>query len=222
MELSIVALLLAKNKSPHLGMLQEQRYTEMANYYQRNNNGEPFPLPHFVEMAYAVLRLSDRRLVTNQLAALEALLAYKMVVRRQVKGASGATVEEWRFRHDTVIEYFAVQKFLPKAYLDSSYALWRQHLDDTRFRGVFLLLAVLLKPDDAKLLGEHILDRAVERGDHTLSDEYLRRLKRRGLALLVPRHDQAFCRRRSLTRQQRRNCACWVRRFWNSSHASCE
>ncbi len=54
-----------------------------------------------------------------------------------------------------------------------------QHLDDARFRGVYLMLASLLPIAQATHLKETFVDRAADTKDHDLSDAVVQILKAR-------------------------------------------
>ncbi|MCH8978406.1 MAG: diaminopimelate decarboxylase, partial [Armatimonadetes bacterium] len=66
----------------------------------------------------------------------------------------------WRFRHDKIMEFFIVQWFLRN---DS---LQMEHLSDERFRGVYFLLANLMKKKDARELREKLIQYAARSRDH--------------------------------------------------------
>jgi hypothetical protein len=53
------------------------------------------------------------------------------------------------------------------------------HLDDLRFRGVYLLYAQTAAMDVARRLRDQLVLRAATTRDHALSDEFVRRLSLR-------------------------------------------
>lgn len=91
------------------------------------------------------------------------LEAHKMVYKRMfLKGKDEIT--NWYFRHDKIVDFFLLQVFLGDP------SKQEQYLNDARFRGVYFLLAKFLPLDDANALRERLLDEAVDRRDHTVSD----------------------------------------------------
>jgi hypothetical protein len=51
-----------------------------------------------------------------------------------------------------------------------------QYMDDPKFRGVYLLFAQTAELKVARRLRDFVVTRAAETRDHTLSDEFVRRL----------------------------------------------
>ncbi len=54
-----------------------------------------------------------------------------------------------------------------------------QHLGDSRFRGVYFLLAMLMPLTDAQTLRERLIDYAADTKDHTVSDTFVQLLRAR-------------------------------------------
>jgi hypothetical protein len=54
-----------------------------------------------------------------------------------------------------------------------------KHIDDPRFRGVYLMLASQLPLEQARILKDSLVDRAAETKDHHLSDGVVQILKTR-------------------------------------------
>ncbi len=102
---------------------------------------------------------------------------HKLVVTRQSKSADGTVKIEWLFRHDKIMEFFIAQTFLGRGN-DRP----QQHIGDSRFRGVFLLLATLLPLDAATALRERLVDYAADTKDHTVSDTFVQVLRGRKAA----------------------------------------
>ncbi|MGB3512203.1 MAG: hypothetical protein WBA93_23795, partial [Microcoleaceae cyanobacterium] len=172
MDLTIVSQILAQGKTPDLLNLQQQQYNVMAAEYDRANF-HSFPLADFAETAYQ-MRLNDEiNIPLEWKKELHCMENYKMVLRRQrhVEGDSGS---QWYFRHDKIQEYFIVQTFLGQ-----ENQKLEQHINDPRFRGVYLLLATLLPFDQALLLREKLLTNAAETKDHVVSDGFIQRLDSR-------------------------------------------
>ena len=54
---------------------------------------------------------------------------------------------------------------------------WEAHIGDTRFRGVYLLLALQAPLDVAKDIRDRLTDHASDTRDHSLSDEFWKVVK---------------------------------------------
>lgn len=170
MDLTVVAQLLASQKQPDLLRLREQQYFTMAEDYQRIYLGRSFPLGVFAELAYR-LRLESQVQIPSanfddELLCLE---RHKMVVRRQRSGEGGNGLTQWFFRHEKMADFFVAQSFL-QATDDRQ----TQHFADSRFRGVYLLLASLLPEAQKMALREQLIQYAVRNNDHVLSDAFIR------------------------------------------------
>lgn len=169
MELTVVAQLIANGKKPNLLYLREQQYETMDVDYKQKNQGRPFPLDSFAEMTYK-LRLNSQSLIpyedfTNEIPRLE---DHKMVVRREKLGEDGKPQTQWFFRHEKIADFFIAHSFL-KATDDRQV----QHFADSRFRGVYLLLATLLPESKKMLLREQLIQYAAKQNDHMLSDAFV-------------------------------------------------
>jgi Adenylate and Guanylate cyclase catalytic domain len=57
--------------------------------------------------------------------------------------------------------------------------LWEEYIEDTRFRGAYLRIAETWEPRHADLVRERLIVNAADKGDHTTSDEFIRRLEKR-------------------------------------------
>ena len=173
MDLTIVSQILAQGEIPDLLNLQQQQYKVMADDYQHKHL-RVFPLAEFSETAYQ-MRLNDEINIPSDSGKdeLHCMERYKMVLRRQryIEGDSGS---QWYFRHDKIQEYFIVQTFLGQ-----NNQKVEQHINDPRFRGVYLLLATLLPFEEALLLREMLLQNAAETKDHVVSDQFIQRFNSR-------------------------------------------
>ena len=96
-----------------------------------------------------------------------------MVVRRELVDRAKQATTEWHFRHDKIMEFFIVQTFL------GGNERPVQHLGDSRFRGVYFLLAMLTPLSEAQSLRERLLDYAADTKDHTVSDTFVQLLRSR-------------------------------------------
>lgn len=172
MDLTVVAQLLDNQKHPDLLRLREQQYATMAEDYQRIYLGRSFPLKTFSEMAYR-LRLESQVQIPeadfgDELLCLE---RHKMVVRRQRAAEGRVGLTQWFFRHEKVADFFVAQ-----AFLQATDDRQTQHFADSRFRGVYLLLATLLPEPQKMALREQLIQYAACHNDHLLSDAFVRRV----------------------------------------------
>ena len=100
-----------------------------------------------------------------------------MVVSRQWKDEKGEAKKEWYFRHDKIMDFFLVQNFLGNSAEIEARLIDR--MGDSRFRGVYFLLATLLSLDDAKKLREQLIQYAADTKDHAVSDTFVQLLRTR-------------------------------------------
>lgn len=150
-----------------------QAFALASNRYLESYSRE-FPRRAFALKAVE-LRLRDVNYLSVEEFSNEQppLLQYRLLVMRSMYDVSGKAVQAAVFRHDIVMDYF-----IYFAFLDDE-ALQILHVNDARFRGVYLLFAERAPPERARLLRDLLVIRAAETGDHTLSDEYVRRLNAR-------------------------------------------
>ena len=179
MDLTLVALMLSQGQQPNLFRLQEQQYQLMAAEYQREWKRE-FPLTRFSQAVYQ-MRLNDETTIPSSKFKRELISLedekYKIVISRQRRNEKGGIEKSWYFRHDKIMEFFLVQNFLGGS--EAVRERVDRHINDTRFRGVYLLLANLLALDDALELRERIIEYAANNKDHTLSDKFVQLLQLR-------------------------------------------
>jgi HEAT repeat protein len=164
MDLTVVSRMLSYGRKPDLLHLREQQFGQMAMTYREMHSAD-FPLKKFSEAVYQ-MRLAEEAVIPDGFEEeLKRMEAEKMVVRR----GSG-----WRFRHDKIQEFFIAQTFLGKANPRMS-----EHMDKPEFRGVYLLLALLLDVEEARALRDMLVEHAAETREHTLSDEVVSIFKAR-------------------------------------------
>ncbi|MBW4693704.1 MAG: HEAT repeat domain-containing protein [Lyngbya sp. HA4199-MV5] len=177
MELTLAAWMLADDKQPDLFNLRQQQYEQMAEQYRRTWN-QDFPLKQFSEAVYQQWLLDQKALPAdkfyNELLCMEDE-KFRMVVSRQWKDAKGEAKKEWYFRHDKIAEFFLVQTFLGKG--ADAEARLLDHIGDSRFRGVYFLLATLMDLEAAKDLREKLIQYAADTKDHTVSDTFVQLLR---------------------------------------------
>jgi hypothetical protein len=174
MDLTTAALILAGGERPTLSSLQDQQFGQMAADYKRNHAGEVVPLTKFSESVYDARLRDDTALpIADFFSLIQEMVAHKMALEQYEVDADKKPITKWVFRHDKVRDYFLMQAFLAKE------ERIPQHIDDPRFRGVYLMLASLLPLDQATELRETLVDRAAETKDHYLSDAVVQILKGR-------------------------------------------
>ncbi|GAB1543892.1 hypothetical protein NUACC21_65680 [Scytonema sp. NUACC21] len=209
MDLTLVALMLSQGKQPNLFRLQEQQYQLMAEEYQREWQHE-FPLKKFSQVVYQ-MRLNDESAIPDdefkqELTSLEDE-KYKMVVSRQWENNKGESQKSWYFRHDKIMEFFLVQNFLGES--EEVQERVNKHINDPRFRGVYLLLANLLPLNAALELRERLIEYAANTKDHTLSDKFVQLLQ-----LRLPRWTQDGTLKQLLLQHEQKNqCLDLVAKF---------
>ncbi|MBW4473849.1 MAG: HEAT repeat domain-containing protein [Stenomitos rutilans HA7619-LM2] len=179
MELTLAAWMLAGGVQPDLFNLREQQYKLMAEEYRRTWN-QDFPLKQFSEAVYQQWLVDQKALRAdkfyNELLCMEDE-KFRMVVSRQWKDAQGEAKKEWYFRHDKIAEFFLLKTFLGKG--DAIEERLKTHVSDSRFRGVYFLLATLLPLDAAQRLREDLIQYAADTKDHTVSDTFMQLLRTR-------------------------------------------
>jgi hypothetical protein len=172
LDLTLIAQMLAQGQQPNLLQLLQQQYDLMAEDYQQRYLRQ-FPLQAFSEAIYQ-MRLGDRYAIPRQSFPdeVQEMAGYKMVLSRNSLDTDGKALEEWYFRHDKIMDFFIAQTFVGAA---SNRC--QEHLGDTRFRGVYLLLATCLPYSDAMNLREMLIQYAANSKDHGLSDEFIRQMR---------------------------------------------
>jgi hypothetical protein len=89
-----------------------------------------------------------------------------------MKDAQGV-VDRPLFRHDRVWDFFIAAAFAQDP------DLWAEHVRDARFRGAYLRIAETWDPEDAKKVRDLLNVAAADSGDHSTSDEFIKRLEKR-------------------------------------------
>ena len=173
MDLTILGQIIASGEEPDLFRLQEQQYELMAADYE-NKQHEEFPLAKFSSHAYQIRLNNSTISETDFWEELQCMLRHKMVICQQFRNAKNENIQEWKFRHDKIWDFFILQTFLGK---DNELPI--KHKNDSRFRGVYFLLANLLPLDEAEKLREELIDYAADTGDHTVSDRFIQILRNR-------------------------------------------
>lgn len=176
MELTIVAQMLARGEKPNLLNLQQQQYEIMAADYNRLYPSTTFPLKAFSETVYQ-MRLKEESSIPPEewLQELQCMERYKMIFNRQSVDFENNPTKSWHFRHDKIQDFFIVQTFLGEQKDDRL----ENYISDSRFRGVYFLLATTLPADDAKKLREILIQYAADTKDHTVSDTFIQLMRAR-------------------------------------------
>ena len=194
-DLSFAADLLAQGQMPLATALIDEAFN-LADHGSpgvpgyRSVTGQPFPLVRFGNQALA-MRIEDRNWFKSDEfpAEMPSLLERKLVVRRAVYNTE-KDGERIQFRHDRVWDFFIAAAFLTNP------DLWLQHLADARFRGAYFRIAETWPVEDAKRVRDRMVVTAAKSGDHTTSDEFIKRLDTRS-EMIQPVSDSALAPRLS-------------------------
>ena len=176
MDNTLIASILAMDEKPNFFKLQEQQYQLMAKSFGFANQ-HAFPLKDFSEAIYK-MRLNDTREIPYEQfeSEVQCMEKFKMVYKR-ISKKEGNNVTLWYFRHDKIMEFFILQSFFGQGNL-----LVNEHLSDPRFSGVYFLLAFFLPIEAAEELERRLLYIAVDRRDHSVSDQFIQILRGRRAA----------------------------------------
>jgi hypothetical protein len=87
-------------------------------------------------------------------------------------GAQGVAIR-LLFRHDRVWDFFIAEAFAHDP------DLWAEHVGDARFRGAYLRIAETWGPESAKKVRDLLSLSAADSGDHSTSDDFIKRLENR-------------------------------------------
>jgi len=164
MDLSIVGQMIGHGQSPNVFRLYEQQFRMMSAKYEQQYL-QAFPIEKFSEIVYQQqLKETDNTEAPYQDFPKEVrcLEDYKMVLRLQVQNK-----ETWCFRHERIINYFIALTF------KNDKNRLKNHLKDSKFRGVYLMLAKLLPYKDAMDLRELVIQHTVDAQDHKLLVEFV-------------------------------------------------
>ena len=173
MDLTTAAQILVSGTRPTLGNLQEQQFKEMESEFKDTHPGQEFPLNQLSESIYE-RRLKDELALDSAqfFEAIQSMVASKLALEQNDKDATGKGTKKWVVRHDKIRDFFLIKAFEGKEDIRIP-----EHIDDSRFRGVYLMLASNLPFDQAKALKDALVDRAAETKDHYLSDAVVQILR---------------------------------------------
>lgn len=171
MDLTTVALLLAAGREPNLLSLQAQQFDLMrAEHLQVH--GTIFRESALSQAVLdAMFENQDDLSELDMPAEVSSMIEHKLVLLRTYQVPGGSPKQAVRFRHDRIRDYVLHFAFLDDE--ERRYALSR----DSRFAGVYELLARVLPPGPAERLKEYLLMDAVDLQDHRLSDQFLKLLR---------------------------------------------
>ena len=175
MDLTIVSALIARGEEPNLFRLQDHQYRLMAKDFKQETGNREFPLVAFSEAVFD-MRINDESEIPSDdfEDELKCLLEHKLVLHRQRQTKERNAKDIYTFRHDKIMDYFIVQTFLGK---ENERLL--DYVDDPRFKGVYLLLALLMPEEEAQNLRERLIVYAADSGDHSVSDDFIKLFKGR-------------------------------------------
>jgi hypothetical protein len=173
LDLTYAAELLAMGQLPRPTELIGQAF-ELACVTYEKRTKRSFPKLAFAQKAVE-LRLNDRNWLYSDEHPNEQpeLRQFRLMVPRTLYGKDGKEAVGLYFRHDKIWDFFMQMAFFDNDELQLS------HLDDPRFRGVYLLFAQTADLETARRLRDIVVTRAADTLDHTLSDEFVRRLASR-------------------------------------------
>jgi HEAT repeat protein len=171
-DLAFAAELLARGRMPSPTALADEAF-RLADERYRAIAKVPFPLAAFGRHA-VTMRLEDRNWLNPNEFTAEAscLLEQRLLVSRALKGAQG-TVDRLLFRHDRVWDFFIAAAFAKDP------DLWAEHVGDARFRRAYLRIAETWDPESARKVRDQLNVAAAHSGDHSTSDEFIKRLEKR-------------------------------------------
>jgi hypothetical protein len=171
-DLTFAAELLARGRMPSPTALVDEAFRLADERYQEIAKA-PFPLDVFGKHAVK-MRLEDRNWLKPEEFGAEAscLLEQRLLVPRALKGSEGL-VDRLLFRHDRVWDFFIAKAF------EGDLDLWAEHVGDARFRGAYLRIAETWDPESAKKVRDQLNLAAADSGDHSTSDEFIKRLEKR-------------------------------------------
>ena len=171
-DLAFAAELLARGRMPSPTALIDEAF-RLADERYREIAKAQFPLEAFGRHAVK-MRVEDRNWLKPDefTAGGSRLLEQRLLVSRATMGAQGV-VDRLLFRHDRVWDFFIAAAFAQDP------DLWAEHVGDARFRGAYLRIAETWDPESAKKVRDQLSLSAADSGDHSTSDEFIKRLEKR-------------------------------------------
>ena len=179
MDLTVCAQLIAEDVAPDFLRLQQQQVDLMADdFVSRVPGSDSFPTQPFAEAAYRItVHPYAPALSADTVDVPKSLFAQATsCMSRHRLVIPGAAPGEWRFRHDKIRDYFVLQTFM-----GDSNPRPEQHIGDSRFSGVYFLLAYYLPSDAAVALRETLIEYAFANNDFAVSRSFVEGLQVRRL-----------------------------------------
>jgi hypothetical protein len=173
MDLQTIADLLIRGQRPDVWGLQKQRHALVDSSYRAQTSNEPFPLEVFSRYVYESRRDGKPEIDESRFPRVAEILLKEKQIQRYIAADSGFKSDGYIFRHDKIRDFYTYPAFLADSDLRVA------HAGDDKFSGVYDLLTQELLPQDATDLREFLAERALDRGDHRLSDRYLEGLRTR-------------------------------------------
>ena len=132
------------------------------------------PLEKLAELTYQ-MRLNDQYDIPFGKFdhAIDCLERYRMVVSRHSGSADIGLHTSHYFRHDKIMEFFITHAFIHNKERQL------KHFGDSRFQGVYFLLAVSMPLQDAEIICEAAVNYAADTKDHSISDTFVKLLRER-------------------------------------------
>ncbi len=186
-DLTFAAELMARGHMPSPTALVDEAFRLAAERYQ-TINVVAFPLEKFGQLA-VTMRLDDRNKLNPDEFPAEAscLQEQRLLVPRAIRDAQGKEKNWLLFRHERVWDFFIAAAF-------NDPDLWSEHISDARFRGVYLRIAETWDPESAERVKDYLYVSAAHSGDHSTSDEFIKRLDKRFPRIKKPRKLQVVPR----------------------------
>jgi hypothetical protein len=173
MDLQTIADLLSLGQRPDVWALQKQRHGLVDRRYRERTNNEQFPLMLFSRAVYEARRDGLPEIDQLRFPRVAELLLEEKQIQRYIAGDPSFKADGYVFRHDKIRDFYTYNAFIADAELRVL------HAGDDQFSGVYDLLSVELPQREATELREFLAERALDRGDHRLSDRYLEGLRAR-------------------------------------------
>jgi hypothetical protein len=179
-DLTFAAELMARGHMPSPTALVDEAFRLAAERYQIINL-IAFPLEEFGQHA-VTMRVENRNRLNSDEFPAEAscLQEQRLLVPRAIKDVQVKEKNWLLFRHERVWDFF-----IAAAFKDPE--LWSEHIGDSRFRGVYLRIAETWDPESAERVKVHLNISAAHSGDHSTSDEFIKRLDKRFPQIKIPR-----------------------------------
>ncbi|QOZ55872.1 hypothetical protein [Bradyrhizobium sp. CCBAU 53338] len=173
MDLQTIADLLLLGQRPDVWALQKQRHRLVDDLFREQGGGDPFPLRAFSRSVYEARRDGTSEIDGDHFPRVAEVLLKEKQIQRYVTVASGFKSDGYIFRHDKIRDFYTCATFVADPELRT------MHAGDDKFAGVYDLLCQELPPREATELREYLAERALDNGDHRMSDRYLEGLRTR-------------------------------------------